>query len=68
VTTTTFERANAATPAQLTSIRYNDRPGLEALGIVFPSYPPPRDEENHTRETAQPFPQATRFAQPPPSR
>jgi hypothetical protein len=66
VVETSFERANTAAPAQVFAIRYNNRAGLESLGIVFPPPPRPRDVDGELRENAQPFPQNARFAQPPP--
>ncbi len=56
-----FVRKNPWIPAQVITLRYNDRPGLAALGIPMP--PPPDDLQ--LRETAEPFRQ-TRWSQPPP--
>jgi hypothetical protein len=62
VTEVPFERASAR-PDTMTEFRYDDREGLEARGIrLFPRNA--RDEENATRDRAEPFPEA-RFAQPP---
>ena len=61
--TTSFERASEASPSMVAAIRYNDRAGLTALGIIAPPAYPSTDLE--LRETAQPFP-ALGFAQPPP--
>jgi hypothetical protein len=57
-----FVRAES-TPMTVSELRYDDRDGLVARGIVIP----PRDgreSEIELRESAQPF--AERFAQPPP--
>ncbi|MDP8998503.1 MAG: hypothetical protein M3O46_00145, partial [Myxococcota bacterium] len=60
----TFTRDNGTSPSEVVSFRYNDRPGLTALGIrVDP--PAIADTEPRTRETANPF-RANRFAVPPP--
>jgi hypothetical protein len=61
---TPFVRANAATPSQLVTVRYNDRAGLIALGIRIDP-PVVVDTDLRTRETADPF-RANRFAAPPP--
>jgi hypothetical protein len=58
-----FQRANAAHPSAVAEIRYNDRNGLVALGIL--QAPPPSEAE--LRETASPFP-GNQFASPPPPR
>jgi hypothetical protein len=60
---TEFVRANAATPSEITSLWYNDRAGLMALG--FRLDPVVADAEVHLRETADPF-RSNRFAAPPP--
>jgi hypothetical protein len=61
---TAFIRANATSPSAMLVLRYNDRPGLTALGIrVDP--PVIVDAELRTRETADPF-RANRFSLPPP--
>jgi hypothetical protein len=65
VSTTDFERASARVPSQVVAIRYNDRAGLVALGIVIPTPHRYVDSEVGLRETATPF-RETRFAQPPP--
>ncbi len=58
-----FERASS-TPATLLSLRYDDRPGLLALGIdVDGARWPSRDK--WLRETAEPF-RGDGFAEPPP--
>jgi hypothetical protein len=62
---TSFDRANASVPAQVVSVRYNDRAGLVAIGIAIP--PVYVDADLHLRETADPFRQ-NRFAQAPPPR
>lgn len=63
-----FVRANAARPAMLLGLRYNDRAGLLALGIpVDHPYPTACDSDQVLRATAQPFPASDRrFAAPPP--
>jgi hypothetical protein len=60
-TFTRFVRASA-TPIAVAELRYNDAPGLTALGIGIA--PPPDSGELMTRETADPFP-TSRFATPP---
>ncbi|MBI4509778.1 MAG: hypothetical protein HY698_09070 [Deltaproteobacteria bacterium] len=61
---TAFRRANPTRPSAIAELRYNDRDGLMALGILIP---PHADDEVELRETATPFP-GTRFAEPPPPR
>jgi hypothetical protein len=61
---TTFVRATAS-PAWVSELRYDDRPGLLARGIPVDSPRDPRAAENDLRDQAEPFP-GTRFAQPPP--
>jgi hypothetical protein len=61
---TTFERA-AGGPAQLVQLRYDDREGLRAMGVMVPPDRVARRDERELRETADPFP-GNRFAQPPP--
>jgi hypothetical protein len=61
--TTSFERASQSAPAMIAMVRYNDRAGLTALGVISRPVYPSTDLE--LRETAQPFP-ALGFAQPPP--
>jgi hypothetical protein len=63
VSWTRFERANPGKPTAVATLRYNDRAGLQALGI--PVDPEPSHEELVTRETANPFP-GSGFAEPPP--
>ncbi len=63
--TTEFVRANAAHPSQVVAIRYNDRAGLLALGIVISPPYASAETDLHLRESADPF-RANRFAQPPP--
>lgn len=63
VNTTSFERASGS-PASMVQLRYDDREGLQAIGVM------PRPErvvrdERELRETAAPFP-GRRFAQAPP--
>ncbi len=58
-----FERAGP-TPAAVLSVRYDDRPGLLALGIDVDGRSV-AGRERWTRETAEPF-RADRFAEPPP--
>jgi hypothetical protein len=58
---TRFVRA-PGTPIAIAELRYNDRPGLAALGIVVT--PEPDENEIMMRETADPFP-GDRFARPP---
>lgn len=62
---TTFVRANSKKPTAIAELRYNDRDGLQALGITLrqpPTYPD--HDELLLRETASSFPDS-RFAQPP---
>lgn len=63
VSWTRFERAHPSQPTAVATLRYNDRAGLQALGI--PVEPAPSHEELVTRETANPFPDSG-FAEPPP--
>ena len=60
-----FVRANAASPAVVLGVRYNDHDGLLAMGVnVDGVYPWPGDTE--LRRTAEPFPVSPRrFAAPP---
>jgi hypothetical protein len=58
---TRFVRA-ANRPIAIAELRYNDAPGLAALGINVA--PLPDANEIMTRETADPFP-GDRFARPP---
>jgi hypothetical protein len=62
VTETTFVRADP-TPMATAELRYDDRAGLLARGILVPS-PDARRAENDRRDDARPFPD-TRFAQAP---
>jgi hypothetical protein len=65
VTEIPFVRASRS-PMTVTELRYDDREGLLARGIVVPQpWRDARDAENELRDTAQPFPES-RFAQPPP--
>lgn len=60
VTWTQFVRSHPVRPSAVLELRYNDAPGLQALGI--------RLVDRHdviTRETAVPFPGDPRFARPP---
>jgi len=59
-----FERESAQPDALLT-LRYNDRAGLVTLGIDVDRLLARRDEA-WMRETAQPFPAGTSYAEPPP--
>lgn len=59
-----FERAHAQ-PSALLSLRYDDRPGLAALGIDLDGRFARRDE-SWRRERAQPFPGNPGYAEPPP--
>lgn len=61
---TQFVRANQKTPTLISSLRYNNAQGLQALGIRLRPYYNNRQEELATRESANPFP-GMRFAQPP---
>jgi len=61
VSFTQFVRAPGR-PVAIAELRYNDAPGLMALGIAVQQWPDP--DELRTRETAEPFP-GDRFAQPP---
>jgi hypothetical protein len=65
IETTEFVRASASQPSQVSSLRYNNRAGLIALGIVIPEPYVAAETDLHLRETADPF-RANRFAQPPP--
>jgi hypothetical protein len=58
-----FERAGPA-PAAVLSLRYDDRPGLLAMGIDVDGRRV-ADRERWTRETAEPF-RGDGFAEPPP--
>jgi len=59
---TRFVRAPGR-PIAVAELRYNDVPGLEALGINV--RPRPDSGEIMTRETADPFPGDSRFSRPP---
>jgi hypothetical protein len=60
-----FVRANAASPAVILGVRYNDHDGLLAMGVnVDGVYPWPGDAD--LRRTADPFPSSPRrYAAPP---
>ncbi len=62
---TTFirETQNASSTLEL---RYNDRAGLRALGIAIPDHQAVEMDDMAMRESATPFPDDRRFAQPPP--
>ena len=60
-----FVRANAARPAALMGVRYNDRRGLLAMGI--PVDGPPAISDADLRQTADPFPVVDRRYAPPPA-
>ena len=55
-------RANTR-PIAIAELRYNDAPGLMALGINV--QPMPDQGEIMVRETADPFPGDNNFARPP---
>jgi hypothetical protein len=61
-TWTRFVRASDK-PTAVAELRYNDAPGLAALGILVA--PPPDAEEVTKRETADPFPGDPEFSRPP---
>lgn len=61
---TTFIR-DSQSPNSIVEVRYNDRAGLKAMGIVIPD-PVTIEDDADLRDTAQPFPGDRRFAQPPP--
>lgn len=59
-----FVRANQAEPSVVLGLRYNDRPGLIAMGIDVDGCCGP--DENSLRRSANPFPVShNRFARPP---
>jgi hypothetical protein len=63
-----FERARPGSPDHVLAVRYNDRPGLLALGIDVDRGHRPwwyRDDEPRRREQARPFAELP-FASPPP--
>jgi hypothetical protein len=62
-----FVRANAAHPAAVLGLRYNDREGLLAMGIPVDYDPGPcaDGDDADLRRTAEPFPADRRFAPPP---
>jgi len=63
---TRFERENSSHPASILEVRYNDREGLLALGVLVDDDPPSaRGCDLCTRESADPFP-GRKFAEPPP--
>jgi hypothetical protein len=60
-----FVRASAGRPSVLLGLRYNDRPGLLAVGIDVDNVWGPDD--TYLRQTAHPFPVSTHgFSTPPP--
>jgi hypothetical protein len=61
-TWTRFVRASDK-PTAVAELRYNDAPGLAALGILVA--PAPNAEEVTKRETADPFPGDPEFSRPP---
>jgi hypothetical protein len=62
-----FVRANAARPAVILGLRYNDRDGLIAMGIDVDGPDWASRGEEELRRTADPFPAADRrYAAPPP--
>lgn len=62
---TTFIRENQS-PTSTVELRYNDKAGLRAMGIVIPEPREIEDDDVVLRDTATPFPGDRRFAQPPP--
>jgi hypothetical protein len=60
---TEFERASSS-PAAMLTIRYDDRPGLIAMGVDLD--PHPRRYEAQLRENANPFRRDPGYATPPP--
>lgn len=62
VVETSFERASDS-PASRITLRYDDREGLIAAGVLPDT---PRDPEVVVRHRAEPFPADRRFAEPPP--
>ncbi len=65
VTEVEFVRANAARPAALLGVRYNDRRGLLAMGIPVDGEPRLSDAE--LRQSADPFPVVERHYAPAPA-
>jgi len=62
-----FVRANAARPAMILGVRYNDRDGLLAMGIDVDGTDWAWSREEDLRRTAEPFPGSDRrYAAPPP--
>lgn len=62
-----FVRASSSQPEVVMGMRYNDRPGLAALGIDIDGWYEYSHHEQHLRGTAQPFPvSSSRYAAPPP--
>jgi hypothetical protein len=60
-----FVRANPSRPSVLLGLRYNDRPGLMAVGIDVDNMWGPDD--TYLRQTAHPFPVSTQgYSTPPP--
>lgn len=53
-------------PTATNELRYNDRKGLQALGIRFAPEPVEINDDLELRESADPFPTGRRFAEPPP--
>jgi hypothetical protein len=60
-----FERASP-TPAAVLTLRYNDRPGLLALGIDVDRRGWYSGSDTHLWQSAEPFRQNASFSQPPP--
>jgi hypothetical protein len=60
VSWTQFVRTHPVQPSTMLELRYNDAPGLQALGIQLVD-----TNDLVTRETATPFPGDPSFAQPP---
>lgn len=65
ITEVDFVRANAARPAALLGVRYNDRRGLLAMGIPVDGSPAISDAD--LRQSADPFPVVDLQYAPPPS-
>ncbi len=59
-----FERASPR-PAAVLTLRYDDRPGLLAMGVEVDGWRSGRNEA-WTRQTAEPFRRNAPFAEPPP--
>jgi hypothetical protein len=64
VTSVAFQRESSR-PAAVLTLRYDDRPGLVALGIDVDRRYARRDDDARLRESADPF-RRSRYAEPPP--